>query len=137
MATPTKKSLANLNPFKKGQSGNPSGRPKLPPHLLKIKPYMHEEIERTIAKYMRLEKGKLQKILKEESDKLPMFEAMVCSILANAYKSGDYSKVEFLLSRTVGKARDKKDEDALNANGEPPQKVVVYLPSNEKEVPQK
>lgn len=81
------------------------------PELKKIKEFTADEIRRTIAKYMRLSKGELNRIIKEESDKLPMFEALVCSILANAMKSGDYSKLDFLLNRSGHKLKDESKVD--------------------------
>lgn len=117
-------------PFQKGQSGNPGGRPKLSPELKAIKVFTPEEVERIIAKYMRLSKGKLQRLLKEDSDDLPMFEALVCSILAKAYKTGDYSKVEFLLLRTVGKVKDKEVIDIESTSAAA--NVTIMLPDNQR-----
>lgn len=125
--------MANSNPpehtrFKKGVCYNPSGRPKLSPELRKIKEFTTDEIRRTIAKYMRLSKGELQRIIKEESDKLPMFEAMVCSILANAYKTGDFSKLDFLLNRSGHKQKDEKVLDVHSYTEKEKNEVVAKIP---------
>lgn len=95
-------------PWPKGVSGNPNGRPSLPAALKAVRAFTADEIERIIAKYMRLSKGELQRLLKEESDSLPMFDAMICSILANAYKTGDFSKLNFLLDRSGHRLKDEK-----------------------------
>lgn len=94
--------------FKKGQSGNPSGRPKLPDHLKGVKEFTTNEIHHTFYKYMRLSKEELAEVMKD-SGKLPMFEALICSILATAYKTGDYSRLEFCLNRSGHKLTDKKE----------------------------
>lgn len=102
--------MANPNPapharFPKGVSPNPGGKPGLPKALKNVKEFTADEIKRIIAKYMRMAKGDLEATLKD-SAKLPMLEAMIASIIANAYKSGDFSKLDFLLNRSIGKVKD-------------------------------
>jgi hypothetical protein len=104
----------NLKPFKPGQSGNPSGRPKLPKELRDVKEFTTEEIRRIIAKYMRLPKDELAELMKSGAGKLPMFEAMICSILANAYKTGDFSRLDFCLNRSGHKMNDKAKVEIHN-----------------------
>ena len=41
-----------------------------------------------------------------------MIEITVASIFAKAAKDGDYSRLEFLLSRTIGKVTDKMEIQA-------------------------
>ncbi len=41
-----------------------------------------------------------------------MLELMVASIMARATKDGDYSRLDFLLQRTIGKVKDKVEVSA-------------------------
>jgi hypothetical protein len=69
--------------FKKGQSGNPKGRPKKPLPVL-------EEL--------------LAKILNDEQNGLSALEAMLMTLRAKAVK-GDIKAVELFLDRGYGKAK--------------------------------
>lgn len=82
--------------FKPGQSGNPSGKPK---GLLST-----DEIASLMAKFCRLTRDELQGIVQDP--KSSMIEITVASILAKAAKDGDYSRLEFLLTRSIGKVKD-------------------------------
>lgn len=85
--------MANPNPnteglkkFKKGQSGNPKGRPKKLPHL--------EEL--------------LADVLGEEKDGIEAAKAILMALRAKATK-GDVRAAEVLLDRAYGKAKQVID----------------------------
>lgn len=83
--------------FKKGQSGNPKGRPKLP------------DIKEALAK-----------ILAEEKDGVNALEAILKSMRAKAAK-GDVRAADFLISRGYGKADQKIEIEGVN------NQVIIHL----------
>lgn len=78
--------IPNNKPFKKGQSGNPNGRPKKLPQLDKL----------------------LADVLGEEKDGLTAAEAILKALRLKAAK-GDIRAAELLLDRAYGKARQSID----------------------------
>lgn len=82
----------NLEPhnFKKGQSGNPKGRPKKIPELDKL----------------------LADVLGEEKDGVEAAKAILMALRAKATK-GDVRAAEVLLDRAYGKARQYYDHSTL------------------------
>jgi len=81
----------NLRPFKKGQSGNPNGRPKLP------------DLREAMAK-----------VLAEEKDGMSALEAILKALRVKATK-GDVRAAQELLDRGFGKAKQSVD---VTTNGE-------------------
>jgi ferritin-like protein len=75
----------NLKPFKKGQSGNPKGRPKMP------------NLKDAIAK-----------ILAEEKDGMQALEAVIKALRAKAVK-GDVRAAKELLDRAYGTPKQTLD----------------------------
>lgn len=75
--------------FKKGQSGNPNGRPKKLPHLDKI----------------------LDDVLGEEKDDVTAAQAILMALRNKATK-GDVRAAEILLDRAYGKAKQTLDVKA-------------------------
>lgn len=94
----------NKNPYKKGQSGNPKGRPKKLPELDKL----------------------LADVMGEEKDGMTAAEAILKALRAKATK-GDIRAAEVLLDRSYGKAKEKIDLD-INAKVKAVQ--VIQLPDN-------
>ena len=93
--------MANPNPpkhtqFKPGQSGNPSGK--------RNGGLTVDEVSDLMARFCRLSRDALQAVVQDP--KSTMIEITVASILARAAKDGDYSRLEFLLSRSIGKVKD-------------------------------
>ncbi len=84
-------------PFPPGVSGNPSGKPK---GLL-----TNDKVLSVIGKFADMSRAQLQEVI--ANPKTTMLEVTVASILAQAAKNGDYSRLEFLLSRTIGKVKDQ------------------------------
>lgn len=83
----------NLKPFKKGQSGNPKGRPPKLPKLDEL----------------------LAKVLGEEKDGKSAAEAILMALRAKAAK-GDIRAAEVLLERGYGKS--KQDGAVITLGGE-------------------
>lgn len=80
--------------FKPGNPGG--GRPK---GLL-----TQSEISALIGKFWRMNREELQSIV--SNPKSTMGEIMVASVMARAAKDGDYSRLEGLLTRGVGKVKE-------------------------------
>jgi len=91
---------ANLKPWKKGQSGNPKGRPKLP------------DIREALAK-----------VLAEEKDGVTALEATLAALRAKATK-GDVRAAEALLDRAFGKAKQSVD---VTSDGERIAPPIAWL----------
>ena len=89
----------NLKPFKKGQSGNPNGRPKKLPHL--------EEL--------------LADILGEDKEGITAAEAILRALRAKATK-GDIRAAEVLLERAYGKAKQGIE---LSGTNEGPIQIII------------
>lgn len=80
--------IPNNKPFKKGQSGNPNGRPKKLPELDKL----------------------LADVLGEEKDGITAGEAILKALRLKATK-GDVRAAEVLLDRAYGKPRQSVDSN--------------------------
>lgn len=93
----------NLKPFPKGTSGNPSGRPK--------GALTTPEVSALMGKFCRLSRDELTAVI--QNQKSSMIEITVASILAKAAKDGDYSRLEFLLARSIGKVKDQLEVSSI------------------------
>lgn len=95
--------IPNNRPFKKGQSGNPNGRPKKIPELDKL----------------------LAEVLGEEKNGLTAAQVILKALLSKAAK-GDVRAAEVLLDRAYGKARQHMDVNALITQFPAP---IIELPN--------
>ncbi len=82
--------------FKKGQSGNPGGKPA---GIL-----TRAQVESCMGKMSAMSREELQEVINNK--KSTMLQIMVASIMAQAAKLGDPTRMEFLLQRTIGKVPD-------------------------------
>lgn len=90
--------------FKKGQSGNPSGRPKLLQELLGIRELTSEELKRRIAKYMRMTLTHIEAVLMDPEN--IAIDLIIASALQKAIKEGDIAKAECLFNRALGRVKE-------------------------------
>jgi hypothetical protein len=91
--------------FKPGQSGNISGRPKLPDDIVQARKVCQLELERIINRLIYLSASELKAVM--ASPETPMFEIMIASIIAQAAQKGDQMRLEFVLQRMIGKVKDQ------------------------------
>lgn len=120
----------NVKPhqFKKGQSGNPGGKPKLPKELKDIQQVTTHELQRYISKYFRMNRTQIVKAC--ASEVLPMMEVAIARTLHVAAKNGEFHRLLPLLDRLLGKVKEHiiSVEDSHRA--------VVILPSNGRDEPE-
>lgn len=101
--------MANPNPsektrFKKGQSGNPKGKRKLPLDLRKVAELTADELQRTISKHFRMDKFQIAGVLQNPDS--PALDLIIASTIAKAIKHGNINKAESLFLRCIGKVSD-------------------------------
>lgn len=90
--------------FKKGISGNPSGRPKNDPLIQKVKETTYKEFITQLHKFGNLTREEVaQEIMNPEAT---MFQVMFGQIVASAAK-GDRDARQVLLERLWGKVKDE------------------------------
>ena len=87
--------------WKPGESGNPNGRPPLPPELRKARAYNRVYVQEKLTEMMELGVEDLQKIVKDPKTKV--IDAMVASVALYGIKKGDQARLNFLMERTIGK----------------------------------
>lgn len=127
--------MANRNPpktgqFKKGQSGNPKGRPKLPEDLVAVKRLASAEVQTMIAKFSRMNVGQLKELVKDDS-----ISGLERAIIMNIM---DPLRMDYILSRCIGKVPDIVESTNTNINmdydpeeyAEVPKEALIKLVSN-------
>lgn len=92
------------NLFKKGQSGNPDGRPKLPEHIREARLMNAIECQEIMNDLIQLPREEIEEIA--ENPKTSVFRAMLARIMVEAIKCGDQTRLNFILDRLIGKVAD-------------------------------
>ncbi len=121
--------VKNLKPYKKGQSGNPGGRPKDPPELKKIRQLSRQELVEIGNLVIRADVNELKKIRKDGTT--GALKAMVVAIALRAIVKGEHHAFEALMTRLIGKVHDEIKHTGLPAA--PAQTVIFNIPSNGRE----
>ena len=93
--------------FQPGQSGNPSGRPKLPDSIKRLKKMTAIEVDKLLNEFMSMTKVEIDELM--ASDETPMLKKIVGQIFIKAAEHGDQSRLNFLLDRTAGPVKNDID----------------------------
>ena len=109
-----KNSLANLKPYKKGQTGNKNGRPKKYVLTLQKEGYKLSEINDTIQALMTMSVEELRDIW--ENEKSNVLEKMVAGAIRKSLEKGNLESMETLLNRVYGKPKEKIEQDVKITN---------------------
>lgn len=88
-------------PWKKGQSGNPAGKPPLPPEVKALKKLTQADFETYAVTYLRMSISELERL--ENTKTLTTLEGIIIKNLIKAVKEGSTSDLNFYLERMFGK----------------------------------
>lgn len=115
--------------WKKGQSGNPAGARKHDPELKRLKNLTKHELIEIGNLVIKGNVAELKAIA--SNPKATVIQTMLAAVSVKIISKGDMGALDVLLNRLVGKV---KDEQAIVVS---PGQVVVSLPSNGREAPEK
>lgn len=106
-----KKGQTNSGQFKKGQSGNPAGGPKLPPDLRELMRNTSNELKQQICEVVKMTVGEIQDIDGAPPKSMPIFKAAMISLLNNSLQSGDDRGIRLVMDRILGKVPEAPPMD--------------------------
>lgn len=97
--------------FKKGQSGNPAGRPPVDKLRNEIKRLTSQSFAEMLERLQTMSEDELMAYKQDKS--APFIWRIYAKSLIKSYNLGDSDRVETIVNRTIGKVPDKihvKDE---------------------------
>ena len=106
----------NLIPYKKGQTGNPNGRPKKVETILREVFLDEYNVKITKSQTEDIIKGILSKSRSElidlaKNDDLPFWVAMIAKKATRDYEKGSIHLLELLFDRVYGKPKETVDQN--------------------------
>ncbi len=90
--------------FTAGQAGGP-GRPILPIDIKQARELNKESLERLLNRYIYMTPGEIGASLSNANT--PYIDRIVAQILMQAAEKGDHQRLDFILTRLVGKVKEQ------------------------------
>lgn len=113
-------------PFKKGQSGNPKGRPRIPEDLKMIRALTRSQLKEIGDAIVCENRDKLREILSDPASSV--LQVWISSVAMKSIQKGDFHSLDALLNRLIGKVKDEMD---LNIK---PAVKIIDLPFSGKHI---
>lgn len=104
-------SKEDLIPYKKGQSGNPNGRPKKVVTKLKELGYSKDDINQTYMNMLGMTRQELEAIDKDKSGQYTIAEQIIAGSLVKAHDKNSLFNIETLVTRVHGKPKETVDQN--------------------------
>jgi DNA-binding transcriptional ArsR family regulator len=116
-----KKSKTGGKDFKKGQSGNPDGRPPLSPEIKALRGITNERIKEVMDLLIDQDITALEVLAQSETE--PTLKVLYAAGILRAIKEGNPGHIESVLNRVIGKPKDHiehtgKDGGAIETRAE-------------------
>lgn len=89
--------------FNSGESGNPTGRPKLPKDVRAMLNLNQTEFVRNSNEILNMSIDDLDEVIADQNQ--TVFKALIARIVNEGIQSGDHKKLEFFLDRIIGKPK--------------------------------
>ena len=99
------------NQFKKGESGNPNGRPRKFVTLLKEIGYKRSEINDTIQAMMAMDMNELKDVW--DNPNATILEKTIASAMKKSIEKGSLYSMETLLSRVFGMPKQEIEQTLI------------------------
>lgn len=93
--------------FVKGQSGNPNGRPALPPELRKKRKLSYADYIDSIQFFATADKAEVEQAVQDES--VPFYKHLIAIVLWQAKITGNMTQYFQLIDRLFGKTKESVD----------------------------
>lgn len=101
--------MANRNrvvgrPFKKGQSGNPKGRPEIPEDVKRAREFNNNEFTKAVNKIISLTRGQLEKLVEGKDENV--LDQLVATIWLKGIKDSSKTELNYFVERFMGKVAE-------------------------------
>jgi len=96
----SKQKKKHAGQYKKGVSGNPKGRPKLPGEIKTAKVVNQIEMFRIMNKFAYMSTAEIKNLL--HASDTPMIEIVAARLYIEAGKKGDHHRLGFVFDRLIG-----------------------------------